>query len=62
VGYIVWLELNGYKIHGLDKNIKDLSYGPSEVLKKEGNDSYKVSLPPYMLIYSIINVKNLKNL
>jgi hypothetical protein len=62
VGYIVWLQLNGYKIHRIDKNIKDISYGPSEVLEKVGDDSYKLSLPPYMLIYSIINVENLKNL
>jgi hypothetical protein len=62
VGYIVWLQLNGYKIHGIDRNIKDIPYGPSEVLEKVGDDSYKLSLPPYMLIYSIINVENLKNL
>jgi hypothetical protein len=62
VGYIVWLQLNGYKIHGLEKNIKDLLYGPLEVLEKVGDDSYKLSLPPYMLIYSIINVENVKNL
>jgi hypothetical protein len=35
-------------------------YGPFEVLEKVGYNCYKLSLPPYMHIYSVGNVENLK--
>jgi hypothetical protein len=35
-------------------------YGPFEVLEKVGDNAYKLSLPPYMHIYSVVNVENLK--
>jgi hypothetical protein len=35
-------------------------YGPFEVLEKVGDNSYRLSLPPYMCIYSVVNVENLK--
>ena len=34
--------------------------GPFEVLKKVGDNAYRLSLPPYMHIYSVVNVENLK--
>jgi hypothetical protein len=30
------------------------------VLEKVGDNAYKLSIPPYMKIYSILNVENLK--
>ena len=35
-------------------------YGPFEVLEKEGDNSYRLSLPTYMCIYLVVNVENLK--
>jgi hypothetical protein len=60
VGDIVWLQLNKERLHGLGKKIKDFWYGPFELLGKVGDNSYKLILPPYMCIYSVVNVDNLK--
>jgi hypothetical protein len=37
-----------------------MSYGAFEVLEKVGDNSYKLNLPPYMRIYTVVNVENLK--
>jgi hypothetical protein len=60
VGNRVWLQLNKERLQGPGKNIKALRYGPFEVLKKVEDNSYKISIPPYMHIYSVVNVDNLK--
>ena len=57
---MVWLQLNNERLQGLGKNIKDLWYGPFEVLKKVGDNAKGLSLSPYMCIYSVVNVENLK--
>jgi hypothetical protein len=60
VGDKVWLQLNKERIQGPSKNIKALQYDPFEVLEKVGDNSYRLSLPPYMRIYLTMNVENLK--
>jgi hypothetical protein len=35
-------------------------YGPFEVLEKVGDNSYKLNRPPYMRIFIVVNVDNLK--
>jgi len=50
---MVWLQLNNERLQGSGKNIKDLCYGPFEVLKKVGDNAKGLSLPPYMRIYSV---------
>ena len=60
VGDRVWLQLNKERLHGPAKKIKALRYGPFEILEKAGDNSYRLSLPPYMYIYSVVNVENLK--
>jgi hypothetical protein len=57
VGRRVWLQLNKKRLYGPGKKIKVVQYGPFEVLEKVGDKSYKLSLPPYMCI---VNVENLK--
>jgi hypothetical protein len=37
-----------------------MGYDPSKLLEQVGNDAYKLSLPPYMCIYSMVNEKKLK--
>jgi hypothetical protein len=37
-----------------------LRYGPLDALEKVGDNAYRINLPPYMHIYSVVNVKNLK--
>ena len=60
MGDRVWLKLNKERLHGPSKKIKDLRYGPFEVLEKVENNAYRLSLPPYMRIYLVVNVENLK--
>lgn len=37
-----------------------LQYGPFKVLEKVVKNIYRLSLPPYKCIYSVVNVGNLK--
>ena len=56
----VWFHLNKESLQGLGKKIKALWYGLFKVFEKVGDNSYKLSLPPYMCIYLVVNVENLK--
>ena len=56
VGYRVWLQLNKERLQELVKKIKALRYGPFEILEKVGDNSYRLSLPPYMHIHLVVNV------
>ena len=40
--------------------IKPIRYGPFEILEKIGTNAFHLNLPPYMQIYSVVNVENLK--
>jgi hypothetical protein len=60
VGDRVCLQLNKERLQGPSKNIKALRYGHFEVLEKVGDNTYKLNIPPYMHIYSIVNVENIK--
>jgi hypothetical protein len=60
VGDRVWLQLNKERLQGPGKKIKALWYGPFEVLEKVGDNAYRLNLPPYMHIYSVVNVENMK--
>jgi hypothetical protein len=60
VGDKVWLQLNKERLQGPCKKIKDPLYGHFELLEKAGDISYILSLPPYMCIYSVMNVDNSK--
>lgn len=52
--------MNNQRLQGPSDKIKSLRYGPFEIVKKVGDNAYQLILPPYMHIYSIVNVKNLK--
>ena len=60
MGDRVWLHLNKERIHGPGKKTKALWYGPFDVLEKVGDNAYRLNLPPYLCIYSVVNVENLK--
>ena len=38
---------------GAGKKIKALRYGPFEILENVVDNAYRLSLPPYMCIYSM---------
>ena len=60
VGDTVWLHMNKERLQDPGKKIKALQYGPFEVLEKVGDNSYWLRLSPYMCIYLVVNVENMK--
>ena len=47
-------------MQGEGKNLKPIHYGPFKILEKIGTNAFKLDFPPYMQIYSVINVDNLR--
>jgi hypothetical protein len=60
VGGKVWLQLKKERLQGPGKKIKALQYGPFKIFEKVGDNAYRLSLHPYMHIFSIVNVENIK--
>jgi hypothetical protein len=60
VGDKVWLQLSKEILQDPSKKIKDIWYGCFEVLDKVGDNAYKLSIPPFMHIYLVVNVEHLK--
>jgi hypothetical protein len=60
VGDKFWLHMNTERLQGPGKKIKALWYGHFELLDKVGDNFYRFSLPPYMCIYLVVNVENMK--
>lgn len=56
----VWLHLNNERLQGPDNKIKALRYGFFEILENMGDNSHRLTLPPYMNIYSVVNRDNFK--
>jgi hypothetical protein len=52
--------LNKEILQGPRKKNKALRYGPFEAVEKVGDNTYRLNLPPYMRIYLVVNVENLK--
>jgi hypothetical protein len=42
------------------KKLKPIRYGPFKIIDKIGNDAFHLDLPPYMKMYAVVNVDNLK--
>jgi hypothetical protein len=59
VGDRVWLHINKERLKGEGKKLKPICYGPFIVLEKSGTNAFRLDLPPYMHIYSVVNVENL---
>jgi hypothetical protein len=60
VGDQVWLYYNNEILQGEGKKLKPIRYGPFKILDKIGSNAFRLELPPYMKIYSIVNVENLR--
>ena len=45
---------------GEGKKLKPIRYGPFTILENIGTNAFRLELPPYMQIYSVVNVQNLK--
>lgn len=48
------------RLKGEGKKLKPIRYGPFKIFEKVGNNAFWLDLPPYMHIYSIVNVENMK--
>jgi hypothetical protein len=40
--------------------LKPIRYGPFKILEKIGNNAFCLDLPPYMQMYVVVNVENLR--
>jgi hypothetical protein len=60
VGYEFWLYISQERLKGEDKNLKSIRYGPFTILEKIGNNAFCLYLPPYMKMYAVVNVDNLR--
>ena len=56
----VWLYLIKERMQGECKNPKPIRYGPFKILDKIGTNDFRLELPPYMQIYSVVNVEKLR--
>jgi len=56
----VWLYIRKERLQDEGKNIKSICYGPFKIQEKIGNNEFNLDLPPYMKIYSVVNVENLR--
>ena len=52
--------MNKEILQGPGKSIKALQCGTFVILEKVGDNTNRLILPPYMKIYSVVNVENLK--
>jgi len=59
VGDEVWLYISKERLQGEGKKLKPIHYGPFKILEKISNNAFKLDLPSYMQIFSIVNVENL---
>ena len=60
VGDEVWLYISKERLKGEGKKLKPIRYGPFKILEKIGNNAFRLDLPPYMQMYAVVNVENLK--
>jgi hypothetical protein len=56
----VWLHPNKEWLWSPHKKIMSMWYAPFEVLEKVDDDAYKLILPPYMKIFLVVNMENMK--
>jgi hypothetical protein len=47
-------------LKGEGKKLKPIRYGPFTILEKRDTNAFRLDLPPYMHIYSIVNIEKLK--
>jgi hypothetical protein len=45
---------------GEGKKLNPIRYGPFTILEKSGTNAFRLNIPPYVQIYLVVNVENLK--
>jgi hypothetical protein len=56
----VWIHINKEILKGEGKKLKTIHYGSFTILEKSGTNGFRLDIPPYMQIYSVVNIENLK--
>ena len=56
----VWIHIRKERLKGEGKKLKPIRYGPFTILEKSSTNAFHLDRPPYMQIYSVVNVENLK--
>jgi hypothetical protein len=60
VGERVWIHINKEILKGEGKKLKPFRYGTFTIFEKSGTNAFRLDISPYMQIYSVVNVENLK--
>jgi hypothetical protein len=60
VGDRVWIHISKERLKGEGKKIKPIYYGPFTILEKSGTNAFRLDIPTYMHIYSVVNIENFK--
>ena len=60
VGDEVWIYISKERLKVEGKKLKPIRYGPFKIIDKIGNNAFRLDLPPYMKMYLVVNVENLK--
>jgi len=60
VGDQVWLYISKDRMQGEGKKLKPIRYGPFRILEKAGENAFRLELPAYMYIYSVVNADCLR--
>jgi hypothetical protein len=47
-------------LKGEGKKLKPIRYGPFNILENIGNNAFCLDFPPYMQMYALVNVENLR--
>lgn len=60
MGDQVWLYISKERLQVEGINLKPIIYGPIKILEEIGNNSFRLDLPPYMQIYFVVKVENMR--
>ena len=60
IGDQVWIHISKYSLQREGIKLKPIRYGPFTILDKVGNNAFRLEFPPYVQMYYIVNVENLK--
>ena len=56
----MWLHLQKERLIGPHRKIRPLRYGPYNITKDVGNNSFKLSIPPFLSLHLVFNVDCLR--
>jgi hypothetical protein len=57
---LVWLKISKDRLKGEGRKLKPLRYGPFRIIEQIGDNAFKLDLPPYLGVYSVINAEYLQ--